>query len=104
MSHGWDTRTAIETAVSHQWARRIQHEPPILAAARNVLNNILLPIFTNESVSDDAIRPSSTEEDCGGNLLEHQITKQVIVINKLAAAVDNATTEQKKTIGEGIRC
>ena len=40
MSHGWDTRTVIETAVSHRWARRIQYEPPILAAARNVLIKI----------------------------------------------------------------
>ena len=41
MSHGWDTRTVIETAVSHRWARRIQREPPVLAAARNVLNCIV---------------------------------------------------------------
>ena len=38
MSHGWDIRTMIETAVSHRWARRIQREPPLPAAARNVLS------------------------------------------------------------------
>ena len=42
MSYGWDSRTVIETAVSHRWARRIQPEPPLLAAARNVLRRIRL--------------------------------------------------------------
>ena len=51
MSHGWDTRTVIETAVSHRWARRIQHEPPILAAARNVL---IALIVANRIVANTA--------------------------------------------------
>ena len=44
MSHGWDIRTVIETAVSHRWACRIQREQPVLPAARNVL--IIQPVGT----------------------------------------------------------
>ena len=41
MSHGWDTRTMSKASVSHLWARRIQREPLVQPAARNVLNNVL---------------------------------------------------------------
>ena len=67
------------------------------------LNNNLLPNFTNISLSDDATRPPSIEENCRGDLLEHQISKQVKAITELEDAVDNATTELKTAIGEGIR-
>ena len=55
MSHGWDTRTVIETAVPHRWARRIQREPQNFAAARNVLNVIFIcykTFFLNKTYND----------------------------------------------------
>ena len=66
-------------------------------------NNNFLPIFTNISLSVDATWPQSIEENCRGDLLEHQISKQANVITELEAVVDNATTELKTAIGEGIR-
>ena len=64
MSHGWDTRTVIETAMSHRWPRRIQRESPVLAAARNVLKLLWLifkRVFDKESLEHLEQLPYSVE-------------------------------------------